>query len=165
MTPEFDRKLDKKTLIELARKEQEVRIASLGSSIQKEMEAYKQTPDARDSWSDTSRSRIGGVIHGLQGQLSKEQKSLELFDTLDMEPTESVKTGSLVRVSEEEEEFFFLLVPRGGEKIEITEPKITVYPISATSPIGQALSGHRIGEMVEVKTPDGIRKLEIKETW
>jgi transcription elongation factor GreA len=33
--------------------------------------------------------------------------------------------------------------------------------LSATSPIAQALLGHRIGEVVEVTTPAGIRRLQI----
>ena len=56
-------------------------------------------------------------------------------------------------------------MPAGGEKIEITKPKINVHLISADSPIGQALSNHKVGDVVEAKTPGGIRKLEIEEIY
>jgi transcription elongation GreA/GreB family factor len=49
--------------------------------------------------------------------------------------------------------------------MEITALKINVYFVSVNSPIGQALSGHSVGDMVETKTPGGIRKLMIKEIY
>ncbi len=157
--------MDKKTLIELAKKELEKRINSIKDSLQKEMEAYQDSPDARQTWSDTSRSRIESIMNALQRQLIEEQKNLELFNLIDEKPTESLEMGSLAKVNNQEEECLYLLVPRGGEKIEITKPKINVYLVSTDSPIGQALSGHKAGEMVEVKTPGGIKKLEIKEIF
>lgn len=157
--------MDKKTLIDLAKKELEKRINSIKDSLQKEMEVYQDSPDARQTWSDTSRSRIESVMNALQRQLIEEQKNLELFNLVNENPTESFEMGSLAKVNSQGEECFYLLVPRGGEKIEITKPKINVYLVSADSPIGQALSGHKAGEIVGVKIPDGIKKLEIKEVY
>ena len=155
--------MDKKTLIKLARRELELRIASMKFHIQQEMEAYKQAPDARQTWSDTSRTQIGDIIGALQKQLVNEQKSLELFRVINEELSESLKLGSLARVDDQTEECFFLLVPRGGGKIEITELQTTIYFVSLDSPIGQALFGHIAGEVIEVKTPGGIRRLTVKE--
>lgn len=157
--------MDKKTLIELAKRELEKRINSIKDSLQKEMEAYKESPDARQTWSDTSRSRIESVMNALQRQLIEEQKNLELFNLIDEKPTEAIGMGSLAKVISQEEEYFYLFAPRGGEKIEIAKPKINVLLVSIDSPIGQALSGHKAGEIIGVKIPDGIKKLEIKEVY
>ncbi|MBW1974138.1 MAG: transcription elongation factor GreA [Deltaproteobacteria bacterium] len=43
------------------------------------------------------------------------------------------------------------------------EAKVELGTISITSPIGQALLGKEVGEEVKVKTPKGIRNLEIVE--
>jgi len=165
MVPEVDRRLDRKTLIELAKRELEARIVSLRSSIQSEIENYKRAPDARESWSDTTRSRVEDITSELQRQLSEQQKKLELFRTLGEGLTESIGEGSLAKVDEEGQETFFLLLPAGGARIEISEPKLVVYSVSTASPVGRALSGHREGEIVEVKAPDGVRRLKIEEVW
>ncbi len=157
--------MDKKTLIGLAKRELEKRIDSIKDSLQKEMEAYKESPDARQTWSDTSRSRIESVMNALQKQLIEEQKNLELFNLIDEKPTESIGMGSLAKVSSKEEKCFYLFAPRGGGKIEITKPKINVFLVSINSPIGQALSGHKARETVEVKTPGSIRKFEIEKIY
>jgi len=157
--------MDKKTLINLAKKELGKRINSIKDSLQKEMEAYRESPDARQTWSDTSRSRIESIMNALQRQLIEEQKNLDLFNLVNEKTTETFEMGSLAKVNNQGDKCFYLLAPRGGEKIEIKEQKIDVYLISVDSPIGQALSGHKAGEMVEVKTPRGVKRFEIEEIY
>lgn len=41
------------------------------------------------------------------------------------------------------------------------EADASVRDISAASPIGRALLGHRVGDRVEVETPGGVRSLEV----
>jgi len=157
--------INKKALIIVAKREMEEKIASLKSQIRRRMGDFRNAPDARQTWSDTSRSQIERLISALSRQLSEDQETLRIFETLKERSTPVVEPGSLVRVTENEEEFFFLLVPRGGSKIELAEPRITIELVSIDSPIGQGLSGHEAGNVVEVKVPAGIYKFNIKEVW
>lgn len=73
-------------------------------------------------------------------------------------PKDVVAIGSRVLVKDYEfdEEIEFQLV--GSAEVDPYENKI-----SDESPVGNALMGRRVGEIIDVSTPDGINKYEILE--
>ena len=108
------------------------------------------------------RSQIEGLITSLRQQLNKEKETLGALSNFQKVPTKDiVGLWSFVRVVETEEEMWFLITTNGGKEIQINGHAI--YLLSPISPIGRALINHRAGEIIEVKTPGGIRKLKIKE--
>ena len=44
-----------------------------------------------------------------------------------------------------------------------TEANLKEFKISVNTPIAQGLMGHKVGEVAEVKVPNGIMKFEIVE--
>ena len=71
---------------------------------------------------------------------------------------ETVHIGSTVRMKDtgSGEEFTYRIV--GSTESDPLEGKI-----SDESPVGKAVSGHHVGEVVEVETPGGVMNLEIVE--
>lgn len=70
-------------------------------------------------------------------------------------PLESVALGTRVRVSEDD-------VPEEYTIVGRMETDPSQGRISADSPLGRALIGHRVGDTVEVQTPDGGYALRIE---
>ncbi|MDF2503445.1 transcription elongation factor GreA [Clostridium sp.] len=90
-------------------------------------------------------------------QLENMLKNATIVDESDI-PKDKINVGSLVKVKDYEfdEEVNFLIV--GSAEADPLANKI-----SNESPIGSALIGKKVGEIVEVQVPDGINKFEILE--
>lgn len=90
-------------------------------------------------------------------QLENMLKNATIVDESDI-PKDKVNVGSLVKVKDYEfdEEVNFLIV--GSAEADPLENKI-----SNESPIGSALIGKKVGEVIEVQVPDGTNKFEILE--
>lgn len=90
-------------------------------------------------------------------QLENMLKNATIVDESDI-PKDKVNVGSLVKVKDYEfdEEVNFLIV--GSAEADPLENKI-----SNESPIGSALIGKKVGDIIEVQVPDGINKFEILE--
>lgn len=71
-------------------------------------------------------------------------------------PSEIVLLGSWVKVVEDGQEEAYRIV--GWAEVDPINGLI-----SNESPLGQALLGHRVGEEVTVKTPDGVRRFKVSE--
>jgi transcription elongation factor GreA len=72
-------------------------------------------------------------------------------------PSEMVTLGSWVKVAEDDgQEATYRIV--GWAEVDPINGLI-----SNESPLGQALLGHRVGEEVTVKTPDGVRRFKVSE--
>ena len=71
-------------------------------------------------------------------------------------PTDEVGIGSVVTVKdlETDEEWNYTIV--GSVEVDPDEDRI-----SNESPIGEALMGHKVGDIVEIKIPAGVARYEI----
>ena len=88
-------------------------------------------------------------------QLENMLKNASIVDETEI-PKDIINVGSLVKVKDYEfdEEIEFLIV--GSAESDPMENKI-----SNESPVGSALMGKKVGEIVEVQVPDGVNKYEI----
>lgn len=90
-------------------------------------------------------------------QLENMLKNAVIIDESDIS-TDKVSVGSVVKVKdyEFEEEMYLSIV--GSAEADPIENKI-----SNESPVGKALIGKKVGDIVEVPVPDGVSKYEILE--
>lgn len=88
-------------------------------------------------------------------QLENMLKNASIVDETEI-PKDIINVGSQVKVKDYEfdEEIEFLIV--GSAESDPMENKI-----SNESPVGSALMGKKVGEIVEVQVPDGTNKYEI----
>ncbi len=96
-------------------------------------------------------------VEGRIVQLESMLKHARLIDEDDVN-TDAVSLGSKVKLFdiEFEEEVIYLIVGS-------TEANPLKSKISNESPVGAALMGHKVGEVVEVQVPDGSIKFKILE--
>lgn len=90
-------------------------------------------------------------------QLENMLKNATVVDESEI-PTDSVSVGSVVKVKDfeydEEEEFVIV----GSAEADPMNNRI-----SNESPVGEALVGKKVGDVVEVTVPDGVNKFEVLE--
>ena len=96
----------------------------------------------------------------VESRLSQVQQRLGELSMVDLSkiPRDRVGLGSTVLVFDvsKDEEITYELVT--SEEADVARGKI-----STSSPIGQALMGKKVGDEVRVRSPGGVRELEILE--
>lgn len=97
------------------------------------------------------------IIEGRIAEIESQLKNVRVLDENEL-TNETVHIGSTVRMKDTGtgEELTYRIV--GSTESDPLEGKI-----SDESPVGKAVSGHHVGEVVEVETPGGIMNLEIVE--
>lgn len=96
----------------------------------------------------------------LEAQITELEYTLQHVKIIDESVlgTDSIHMGSVVKVYDhtyEEEVIFQIVVFTQADPIN--------NKISDDSPIGKALLGHKTGDVVDVETPGGVIKLEVRE--
>jgi transcription elongation factor GreA len=96
-----------------------------------------------------------GLVNARLNQLKKRLADISMIDFSKI-PYDRVGLGSTVVVldSKREEEVTYNLVT--SEEADVQNGKI-----STTSPIGHALLGKEVGDVVRVQSPGGVKELEI----
>lgn len=94
-------------------------------------------------------------VEGRIMQLENMLKNASIIDESEI-PADTVNVGTIVKVKDFEfdEEVEYIIV--GSAEADPLENKI-----SNESPVGRALIGKKIGDMVEVAVPDGVNKFEV----
>lgn len=90
-------------------------------------------------------------------ELGKELDRGEIIEPKDM-PKDVITMNSMVRLKDldiGEEMRYTLVFP---DMAEISKNKISIL-----APIGTALLGYRVGDIIEWKVPTGLRKLQVEE--
>ena len=97
------------------------------------------------------------IIEGRIAEIESQLKNVRVLDENEL-TNETVHIGSTVRMKDTGtgEELTYRIV--GSTESDPLEGKI-----SDESPVGKAVSGHHVGEVVEVETPGGVMNLEIVE--
>lgn len=92
---------------------------------------------------DTEREMVQAELNNYSRQIQVQKQNLNSLKSIDPSPKSRVEKGALVQTAKG---FFYISIPLG--KIEVEGEK--VWMISAASPIGQALTGKKAGEMFEL---------------
>ena len=97
------------------------------------------------------------LVESRLGQLSQRLRELSMVD-IDKIPRDRVGFGSKIVVLDvdKDEESVYKLVT--SEEADVSSGLI-----STTSPIGRGLLGKEVGDTVRIKSPGGVRELEILE--
>ncbi|MEI8347420.1 MAG: GreA/GreB family elongation factor [Pseudomonadota bacterium] len=75
-----------------------------------------------------------------------------------------ITVTALVKLTWDKKEFYYFILPEsGGLKIDYRNKEIML--ITPQSPLGRELLGKKIGETIEVGTPNSTREYEIKAVY
>jgi transcription elongation GreA/GreB family factor len=155
-------RVNKKTLVDEAIGLLKEEIAKIQSSIDSERESLNDSPNAMQSWSDTTRSQKEGLVFGMEQLLAKKREMLRGLQSMRIEPHTTVQVGSFVTLVEEGKRKYYIILPGIiGESFE--KDDMTIEIISPVSIVARSLKGHRKGEDVQVKVPAGLRELHVED--
>jgi len=86
---------------------------------------------------------------------------LKLLPLKPLDATTPVQLGALVRLTDADGvgQSLLLVPAAGGEEIGVDGE--TVVMITSSSPLGRAILGHRVGEVVEIRLGDSLKTLTI----
>ncbi len=94
----------------------------------------------------------------LEGRIKKIERMLENYEIIEKKTTDKVGLGSTVNIKyiDDDETDEYKIV--GSQEADPFESKI-----SNESPIAKALLNKKVGDVVEVESPNGVYKIEITE--
>lgn len=71
-----------------------------------------------------------------------------------------VALGAVVELEHDDGSLWYLLAPAGGG-LSISAGSVVLTVVTPQSPVGQALLGRRLGDDVDIRTPQGVRECSI----
>lgn len=71
-----------------------------------------------------------------------------------------VALGAIVQLEHDAGSLWYLLAPAGGG-LTLTAGSLVLTVVTPQSPVGRALLGRRVGEDVDIRTPQGVRECSI----
>jgi hypothetical protein len=117
--------------------------------------ASMDAPGRMQSRHDTTGVESAWVADGLAKTLNeKEQHITRLTDFHFSEAGDNVHLGSIVSISTGDSsmlEHYFILPIAGGYKLQIQD--VTIVTLTTATPMGKALIGKQIGDVIEMKFP------------
>ena len=94
----------------------------------------------------------------LEGRIKKIEKMLENYEIIEKKTTDTVGLGSTVEIKYVDDDEIDEYKIVGSQEADPFMSKI-----SNESPIAKALLNRRVGDIVEVESPNGVYKIEITE--
>jgi transcription elongation factor GreA len=127
----------------------------LHHELPKEIQRARELGDLSENAEYAAAKERQDLVQARLAQLKKRLSDLSMIDTSKIE-RDVVGLGSAVVVYDinQDRELKYLLVT--SEETDVANGKI-----STTSPIGKALLGKKPGDIAEVRTPGGIREIEV----
>jgi len=71
-----------------------------------------------------------------------------------------VALGAIVQLEHDAGSLWYLLAPAGGG-LTLTAGSLVLTVVTPQSPVGRALLGRRVGDDVDIRTPQGVRECSI----
>ena len=127
----------------------------LHNELPREIQRARELGDLSENAEYSAAKERQSLVNARVGQLKKRRADLSMIDLTKI-PHGVAGLGSTVIVYDinKEEEVQFRLVTT-------EEADLTKGSISTTSPIGRALLGKKEGDVAEIRTPGGVREMEI----
>ena len=155
--------MNKKALVQHITRQIAEELAAITQAAKNTYDIATHEDNKAENKYDT-RGLEASYLAGAQAQRVNEMKDvLAIFENLpikDFGDDRAVATTALVEVRFKEKVSFVLVMPKGGGQSAIYEGK-PVQVITAESPLGRALIGRHVGDIVELTAGQTKREYEI----
>ncbi len=155
--------MNKKYLIEKLLTEFQKQAGELKIGFESACQSAIDAPGAMQSKSDTTKSQMSRLADNILFSYQQVQNCISSIKERGFhKQCEEVEIGAVVQVEENQNENYYFILPTncGGQHIELEGEKISA--ISDKSPVAQALLNKKIGDVIKIKVPAGLRTLIIK---
>jgi hypothetical protein len=155
--------LDKKRVLAALRERLERDLAAAAQSQQRTQSGATHEESRPENDKDTRALESSYLARG-QAQrvveLSQALAKLAALQLRDFDAATPIVLSALVVLDEGERSLVCFLAPVGGG-LELTLDARQVRVLTPESPLGRALLGRRVGDDIEVRTPQGLREYAI----
>ncbi len=160
-------RLDKNKLVEAILDKLHHEIATLKTSARAAHEAATHEESKAEDSHDT-RGLEASYLAGAQAvRIDEIHKLISLFKflpTREFKTTDLIDAGALVELEfNGKRNFYFLAAQGGGITAEFNGNPMHV--ITAQTPLGEELIGKKLGSLIEVETPKGIKEYRVINIW
>lgn len=124
--------------------------------IVKAISEAREQGDLRENAEYQYAKEEQGFIEGRIAEIENKLSTAQIIDVRDIQPTGKIIFGTTVKLLnlDDDQEVTYKIV--GDDEADIKVGKISVY-----SPIARALIGKEVGDVAQVKTPNGEVEYEI----
>lgn len=155
--------IDKRVLIEGIVAKLTEELETLNRAVRAAHEAATHEESKAEDQYDTRGLEASYLASAQANRAAELQSQINLFKFLpirDKPEAHAVEVGSLVELDLDGRKLLYFLVSQGGG-ISIRLESATVQVITPLAPLGEALLGRRVGEVVEVELQDSVREYEV----
>jgi len=156
--------MDKKDLVEKLLINFEKKVKESKDSFESARQAAIAAPGAMQSKSDTTKSQMSRLADGLFSLHQQTQRCVLALKEMDTSKVcKAIEIGAVVKTEEDQNETYYFITPPDclGQNIELEGQDVNA--ISVKSPIAQALLNKKVGDVVNVEVPAGLRVFRIIE--
>jgi transcription elongation GreA/GreB family factor len=155
----FDKRTIIKELLEGLAEEIEVIKKSALAAHEAATHEESRAEDSHDTRS-IEASYLAGAQTARVAELQRLMQVLRFFPVLEYKTGDLIGPGALVELSCRGTRSFAFIVPQGGGLVARIED-CPVQVVTPQSPIGEALLGRKLGDLVEVETRTGSREYSV----
>jgi transcription elongation GreA/GreB family factor len=155
--------MDKKKLVDQVRKALEEELATLTTAANAAREAATHEENKPEDEYDTRSVEAAYLASAQSKRVEEIRKQLTVFRFLpvrDYGPNDAVCPAALVELDHKGTRAFYFIVPQGGGLVTEVDGK-PVQIITPMSPIGDALMGRHVGDVIEVEMRNGTREYKV----
>jgi transcription elongation GreA/GreB family factor len=156
-------KIDKKAVLEALRTQIQTEFNLVTKSHQGTTKACTHEESRAESAKDTRATELGYLARGLAKRVLELEHSLLRLNNLSLREfsgDDKLAVGALVEVEDEHSVRVYFISPAGaGLKCQIEG--IEILSVTSLSPIGRALVGKRLNDVIEVSLPGAKHEFNV----
>ena len=155
--------MDKQKVVEQIRQYLDQELAAALQAAKAAYEAATHEESKPEDQYDT-RSLEASYLAGAQAKRADEiQQLLTMYKFLPIRPygaDDVICAAALVELDVRGTRAFYFIAPHGGGMVTAVDGK-PVQVITPNSPVGDAIIGHRVGDVIEVEVRDSVRVYKV----
>lgn len=156
--------MDKKVIIEKIIKKLEKRLIDLTKSIKQTQQHIIMSPGAMQSWSDTSKFELRGVVSNLEKQHNRIKNCIKELNKINTsEKYKKVGIGAIIKIKIDNNINFYFISPSGAASETINYNNINITTLSIDSPLYKSLLNKKAGDTIKFQRPDQQQTISILE--
>lgn len=167
-------RLDKVRVLELLRARLEQDLAVVTDAQQRTQSGATHEESRPENDKDTRALEASYLARGQAQRVAELRNAIALvarMELRDFPPGSGAAVSALIEIEDDERTLCYFLAPAGGG-IELAldggdgvQHRARVRVVTPQSPLGRALLGRGPGDVIDVKTPDGLREYSVSALW
>jgi hypothetical protein len=155
--------IDKAQVLALLKEQLQRELTIAAESQQRTQTAATHEESRPENDKDTRALESSYLARGQAGRVAELAAAVTSLAALSLRPFAAdtpIALSALIELDDGQRQNLYFMAPAGGgQPVEVAGRTLLV--LTPKAPLGRALIGRRIGDSIEVRTPQGLREYEI----